>query len=293
MPTPGPPQFDRPVFIVAAPRSGSTLLFETLALNRELWSIGDESHRHFESIPSLRPTQQNPSNRLTSEMATPQVIETLTDSFVADLRDSDGQLLTAMPPHTRPDRIRFLEKTPKNSLRIPFLVKAFPGARFIFLYRDAKQNISSLLDSWRSGRYVTYDRLPGWPATNPWSHLLIPGWRDLAKHSLAEIVAQQWTVTNQTILADLHELPREHWCVIEYDSLLANTGFELQRLCHFSQIIHGPRMVEVASQPLKRSRYTLTAPDPDKWKKNAAELDPVIPSTEPLMAQLRALNADR
>lgn len=287
---PSPLQFDRPIFIVAAPRSGSTLLFETLALNRELWSIGDESHRHFESIPSLRPTEQNPSNRLTSEMATPDVIETLKNSFIADLRNSDGQLFAAIPPHARPDKIRFLEKTPKNSLRIPFIVETFPDARFIFLFRDAKQNISSLLDSWRSDRYVTYNHLPGWPAANPWSHLLIPGWRDLANSSLAEIVAQQWIVTNQTIVDDLHALPDERWCAIEYDSLLANTSGELRRLCHFAQIIHGSRMVEAASRPLKRSKYTLTAPLPDKWKKNAAELEPVIPSTEQTMATLRRLD---
>jgi hypothetical protein len=48
-------------------------------------------------------------------------------------------------------------------------------------------------------------------------------------------------------------------------------------------------MHEVASKPLKPSRYTLTAPHPDKWKKNAAELEPVLPSTEWMMATLRGL----
>ncbi len=282
-------RIDRPVFIVAAPRSGSTLLFETLALNRELWSLGDESHKHFESIPSLRPDQENLTNRLSAEMATQDVIETLTNSFVADLRNSDGQLFAQLPALERPNEVRFLEKTPKNSLRIPFIVKAFPDARFIFLFRDAKQNVSSLLDSWRSGGFVTYPRLPGWPASQPWSHLLIPGWQDLVNKSLAEIVARQWLVTNQTILHDLYKLPDERWCAIEYDSLLANTLSELQRLCHFSQIIFGQRMHEVASKPLKLSKYTLTAPQPDKWTKNAAEIEPVIPSTEQLMAILRRL----
>jgi hypothetical protein len=63
----------------------------------------------------------------------------------------------------------------------------------------------------------------------------------------------------------------------------------VQRLCLFSQIIFGPRMHEVASKPLKLSRYTLSAPSPDKWKKNAAEMEPVIQSTEPLLATLRGL----
>lgn len=283
------PRFDRPVFIVAAPRSGSTLLFETLAVNRELWSLGDESHKQFESIASLRPNGQNPSNRLTADMATPEVVDTLLDFFVEDLVSSSGGRFSQLPPLSRPVELRFLEKTPKNALRIPFLLQTFPDARFIFLFRDAKQNISSLLDSWRSGRYVTYPQLPGWPSNMPWSHLLIPGWQDLRGRSLAEIVARQWLVTNQTILDDLGELPSERWCAVEYDSFLANTGSELQRLCLFAQIIFGPRMHEVASKPLKLSRYTLTEPHPDKWKKNAAELEPVLPSTEALMDRLRDL----
>ncbi len=283
------PRFDRPIFIVAAPRSGSTLLFETLGLNRDLWSVGDESHKHFESISALQPSGESPSNRLTAAMATRDVTETLKNSFVSDLVRSDGRLFAHFPEMSRPKEVRFLEKTPKNSLRIPFIVEAFPDAYFVFLFRDAKQNISSLLESWRSGRYVTYPQLAGWPTDNPWSHLLIPGWQDLVKSSLVEIVTQQWLVTNQIILDDLGELPRERWSAIEYDALLANTTNELQRLCHFSQIIFGPRMHEAASKPLKHSKYTLTAPRPDKWKKNALELEPVIPSTEQLMSTLRGL----
>ena len=64
---------------------------------------------------------------------------------------------------------------------------------------------------------------------------------------------------------------------------------QLRRLCEFSQIVFGPRMVEVASRPLQPSKYTLTAPTPDKWKKNAADLEPVLPGTEDLIATLRGL----
>ena len=283
------PRFDRPIFIVAAPRSGSTLLFETLAVNLELWTVGDESHKHFEGIPALRPSEQNPSNRLTAEMATNDTKETLLNSFVADLVNNAGRSFVQMPVVSRPADVRFLEKTPKNALRIPFILEVFPDARFIFLFRDAKQNISSLLDSWRSRRYVTYPALPGWPGDNPWSHLLVPGWEGLRGKPLAEVTAQQWLTTNQTILDDLSEVPKERWCAIEYDTFLANTGPVLQKLCHVAQIIYGPRMREIASRPLAHSKYTLTPPHPDKWKKNAAELEPVIPRTEALMEKLRAL----
>lgn len=283
------PRFDRPVFIVAAPRSGSTLLFETMAVNLELWSVGDEAHKHFESVPNLRPNRDNPSNRLTAEHASRDVVDTVLNQLAYDLVNADGKLFREQPPASRLAEIRFLEKTPKNALRIPFILKAFPDARFIFLFRDARQNVSSLMDSWRSQRYVTYPGLPGWTNALQWSHLLVPGWQELASKPLAEIAAQQWLTTNKTILSDLQGLPPERWCAVEYDKFIGNTLEELQRLCGFAQIIFGPRMAEIASRPLRPSKYTLTPPHPDKWKKNADDLAPVIDRTDDLMRELRAI----
>jgi hypothetical protein len=88
---------------------------------------------------------------------------------------------------------------------------------------------------------------------------------------------------------DLALLPRDRWCKIEYDAFLDDTPAELERLCRFAEITFGPRMHEVAAKPLKPSKYTLTAPQPDKWKKNARELEPVLSVTEDVMARLRAL----
>ncbi|MGA9827371.1 MAG: aspartyl/asparaginyl beta-hydroxylase domain-containing protein, partial [Rhodanobacteraceae bacterium] len=45
------PRFDRPVFIVSPPRSGSTLLFETLARAPDLYTVGGESHGRMEKLP--------------------------------------------------------------------------------------------------------------------------------------------------------------------------------------------------------------------------------------------------
>ncbi len=226
---------------------------------------------------------------MTAELAAEGTKETLLNSIAADLVNSAGRAYAEMTAVARPTEVRFLEKTPKNALRIPFILEVFPDARFIFLFRDARQNISSLLDSRRSQRYVTYPRLPGWPATQPWSHLLIPGWESLVGSSLAEIVTQQWVVANQTIIDDLKAVPRERWCAVEYNALLANTSAEIERVCHVAQIIFGPRLQEIARRPLAHSKYTLTPPHPDKWKKNEAELEPVLPATERMMAQLRSL----
>jgi hypothetical protein len=46
-------EFDRPVFIVSSPRSGSTLLFETLARWRNVYTVGGESHGLIQTIDGL------------------------------------------------------------------------------------------------------------------------------------------------------------------------------------------------------------------------------------------------
>ncbi len=282
-------EFDRPVVIAAAPRSGSTMLFETLARNRDLWTIGDESHKHIEGIPALQPKNREfDSNRLTAEDAAGKVDRTLRRAFAADLRNFEGLPLDSFARQGAVAKIRFLEKTPKNALRIPFMATVFPNARFLFLYRDPRENISSLLDSWRSGRFVTYRDLPGWTG-DEWSHLLIPGWRDLIGKPLPEIVARQWIVANEAILDDLEKRPRASWMLVKYGDLLANPLEELRRICYFCEIPFGTAMEEAGEQPLAYSKYTLTPPDPDKWKKNEEEIESIIDSTKDVAARVGQL----
>ena len=82
-------QFDRPIIIVAAPRSGSTLLFETFRHARSLWTIGDESHAVFESIEKLNPVFGIcNSNRLLAEDADVDTVDRIRRSFIKGLRDA-------------------------------------------------------------------------------------------------------------------------------------------------------------------------------------------------------------
>jgi uncharacterized protein (TIGR03032 family) len=276
------PSFDRPVIIVAAPRSGSSLLFETLARSPDLWTVGGESHDLFESIPTLHPAHRgHESNRLTEAEATPEVASALRANFLARLRDRQGRPL---PPD--PGAFRLLEKTPKNALRIPFLNAVFPDARFVYLHRQPRENLSSILDAWRSGKFVTYPGLPGWQGL-PWSLLLIPGWRELIGRPLEEIAASQWELTHQHILDDLSRLPRDRWTALSYEEFLADPRGTVGRLAEFANFLWDDPL----DGPLPLSRHTLTVPDPEKWKRNAAELERVLPLVETIAGRVRAFTA--
>lgn len=272
--------FQRPVFILAAPRSGSTMLFEALRTNAGLWSTGDESHQAIESIPELNvATRGFASNALKAVDASPAVVQRLTASFASQFRDCNGQTVV------RP--LRFLEKTPKNALRIPFLRAAFPDALFIQLVREPRPSLGSMIDAWQSGRFVTYPNLPGWPRP-PWSLLLIPDWQELAGRPLAEIAARQWAVANQTILDDLADLPGSQRCLVRYEDLLADRAGQLERLCRFIGVPFGPRMQQLCGGDLPLSRYTLSQPAADKWRRHEAAIEAAMPGIAAVAERLGA-----
>jgi hypothetical protein len=278
------PKFERPIFIVAAPRSGSTLLFETLSAAGDLWTLGGEGHEHIESIPVLQVQHHGmSSNRLTDESATGHVQNRVIANYIRDLRNAGGEKWNTLS--TKPGAVRFLEKTPKNALRIPFFKKLFPDAKFIFLHRDPRANISAIMDAWRSGGFVTYPRLPDWNGA-PWSLLLIPGWRELNGIDPAKIAMHQWRDTNRIILDDLKAMPREDWCAVSYEQLLSNPQQVLQKLCAFAGIKYDERLRAVAEKPLKPSRYTISAPAPEKWKRNEAAMKPFLPETEDVVREI-------
>jgi LPS sulfotransferase NodH len=270
------------VFIVAAPRSGSTLLFETLATSSKLCTVGGEAHWLVEGIESLRPGAPNvDSNRLTAEHASAAVANDIREQILSRLQDHAGQGLS--DPGTR----RFLEKTPKNALRIPFFNHIFPDAQFVFLWRDPRENISSIMEAWRSGQWRTYPQLAGFDG--PWSLLLPPGWRAMNGRPLADIAAWQWHTTNAHILDDLEILPPQRWTVVQYSDLVAEPVGTIAKVCEFLGIPVDPAIAQHLSKPLPPSRYTLTAPAADKWRANEAEIANALPSVQGTWDRLQSL----
>lgn len=274
------PDVQRPVIIVAAPRSGSTLLFETLACSPAFNTLGGEAHWLVEGHEALRPGAPGvDSNRLQADAATPELIAAIRAAAAARLVGPDGAAPSAAA--------RMLEKTPKNSLRIPFLDRIFPDAQYIFLWRDPRENLSSIMEAWRAGQWITYPHLPG--REGPWSLLLPPGWQQLHDAPLEHIAAHQWRAANETVLDDLARLPRERWTSLSLEQFLADPAGTVRQLCDFLGTPFDAALVAHTAAPLPPSRYTHTAPAPGKWQRNAAAIEQVLPGLDPCWQRLRAL----
>jgi hypothetical protein len=271
--------FDRPIFIVSPPRSGSTMLFEALAQSPDVFTIGGENHRLLEvdvASGALGTIARGyASNQLGAADATPAIAAELRERYYAMLTDRAGQ-----PPS---GRVRLLEKTPKNALRVPFLASVFPDALFVYLYRDPREVLASMLEAWESGRFRTYLGLPGWTGL-PWSLLLIPGWRELIGRPLADVVAAQWRTTTRVLLDDLDALPPERRFAVRYDAIVGDPDGVIGGLCRSLGIGWDRRL----GAKLPPARYTVSAPRPQKWQAREAEVLPVVAGLADVIARAEA-----
>lgn len=262
-------RIERPIFLVNSPRSGSTVLFDTLAQSPGLYSPGGESHGLIEGIETLSVQGRGwSSNRLSAEDASPRTAEQLARSFYLSLRDRDGNPAVG--------HARMLEKTPKNALRVDFFNEIWPDATFVFLYRDPRQTMASMIEAWTSGRFRTYRMLPGWTG-HPWSMLLVPGWRELNGLPLREIVARQWKATMEILLDDLAGIPPERLRAVDYDEFVASPRSVVEQLAA-SLELEWDRSVDT----LPISKTTVSRPGRDKWRR----MEDVINDVWPIVAEV-------
>jgi hypothetical protein len=212
--------------------------------------------------------------------ASPETAETLAAGFYRQLRDRDGQ---------RPEgRVRMLEKTPKNALRVAFFDAIWPDARFIYLYRDPHETLYSMMEAWRSGAFRTYPKLPGWP-DGSWSLLLIPGWQNFKRKQLPEIVAHQWAITTEVLLDDLEKLQAERVQAVDYGRLLDSPQSEMERIS--AEL--GLGWDQQLGDTLPLSKTTVSKPDREKWRQLEHVIEGVWPIVEKADTRARRFLAER
>lgn len=257
-------RFDRPIFIIAMPRSGSTLLFDLLKPHPKLYSWGDEAYPPWRAIdPDLGGAYGDDFGP-----------GTVFDAVAVEAVFREG----VAAHHGRlPRRFRLLDKTPPNVLRVPAIAEMWPDAVFIHLVRDAPDSIASMLEG-RERNLGVRD----WPVSNgtEWHFLMPPGWQDHTQDSPAAQFAWQWEVGTATPLTDLVDCAR-----VRYEDLVAQPAEVVEDVLEYA----GSRMsreVLAACRAMALSKHTLSAPAPDKWHARAVEIEPVLDDLEDLRRAL-------
>ena len=277
---------DRPVIVIACPRSGSSLLFGLLAAHPRLWSWFGEAHEAWDVLaPADHPAALGdawPAGYATEE--TRRAAGRLLYRGALRRRASVGL------PVTRLDRlglrpVRFVEKTPKSSLRVAAIDRLFPDARFVFLHRSGPANVASIVEAWermeqgRATVRTTDGRLVTWSLARP------AGWEDHVDEPVPSKAAFQWEACNRAALDGLAGVDPGRLLRLSYESLLDDPTGWARRLCEFAEVDLDPAVTRYADE-LPHAPSTVSAPRPDKWRAREAELAPVLPRLEPMMREL-------
>jgi LPS sulfotransferase NodH len=259
----------RPVFVIGGPRSGSSLLFTILGASSELAHLPGEAHEIWEADyhPALRGWE---SNALDASDVDAKVAERIRRNFL---------LVTG-------SRRRLIDKTPRNSLRVLWINAMFPDARYVFLQRDGRDNVNSLINAWRTSRYRTYElpephRIPGvdgrW-----WKFVLYPGWRQDLDAPLEVVCARQWIACNEHALNTFAELSTGRWTTIRYEDLVDRPVDEVQRIVEFLEVPFEDTLRERAEAIDSTMINVVTTPERGKWRReNPEEIEAIRPLIKP------------
>lgn len=146
------------IFLISTPRSGSTLLMRILNATQQICSR-PEPHL----IPPLahlgfwETVEKAPFDQLQAQIA----MRELVDSFPGGAEDyydacrayCDSLYKKMWKLSQQADERYFLDKTPANALVLPFLMKVYPRAKYIFLTRHPAAIFSSYANSFFDGDY--------------------------------------------------------------------------------------------------------------------------------------------
>jgi len=311
----------KPVFIIGCPRSGTTLLFTILSSSPELWSTYKESHCVWEKF---LPDKRDPmfSMYLTEKDYQAGDREYLEAKYHGRTYNSAGFaravdlfFLNKLRPITKPfmglfnnlvasvkslwlKEYRVLDKTPPNTYRVAYLKAAFPDAKFIYITRDGKTNVSSLIEGWRSTnnerfnfafrKFYDYNsrlNIRGysggvWKFTNP------PGWEQFLDKEvgLEEIAAYQWSSAHKYALEAFDKMSADDYMLIKYEDLVKRSPELIEKICGFIDVPYAGTVKAMAEKPPVVS--TKTKPDPNKWLKNQELIQSIMPHIAEMQERL-------
>jgi hypothetical protein len=198
---------DRLVFLIGAPRSGTTLLARMLGAHSQIYGRAEPhlitpiAHLGYFGKVQKAPYDQNNVEQAIREIVAeiPRHEEGYLDALRAYTDSIYAQLMETAPPGKR----LFLDKTPAYTLVLPFLTRLYPQAKYVVLTRHPLAVLSSYVESFFDGDYrVALDH-------NPIVQRYVP---ELARMVREKPVAHVW---------------------VRYEALVKDPDTQFRRVCEY------------------------------------------------------------
>jgi sulfotransferase family protein len=211
------PNLKDPVFLIGAPRSGTTFLGECLSALPEI-------SYHFEPMATKAGARY--------------VIEGLWTLPKAK-RFYSSVYRWLMRLHMDGD-LRFAEKTPRNCFVVPFLMQAFPDAQFIHILRDGRDCALSLSKKpWlQAASAHSGKREPGGYLYGPYPRFWVEKDRENEFRSTSDIhrCIWSWRQHTEAALQNTARMNPQQLHELRYESLVASPRHEARRIADFLRI---------------------------------------------------------
>lgn len=254
----------KPVVVVGSARSGTTMLGELLEVHSSLFGI-------IEPRFTWRYGNDKKSDMLRADDARPEVIAYIRQQFACQVRESG--------------RVRLLEKTPSNALRLDFVDRVFPDCKIIHIIRNGVDASLSIRSYWNQAAHgikgvnpgklsqrlkeLQWHRIPSyatealrrfapWPLSrlvgpNVWGPR-IPGIQGMLKElELLEICALQWRTCVEAARHCGARMPADRYMEIKLEEM---TLEKFRTLLAFAELREEPALIDNFRQTVDPARST-------------------------------------
>jgi len=274
------PHFDRPVMILGAPRSGTSLIQQVLrgcdgagavaAEAQSIWGVYTHPGPTGWDAEGLAPDQLSYSDirwireRFARAVLPAPFWRRFDKSSVVERQHRlglpewarrlahHGLFIVARMGSSSLANIRLTEKSVHAGLWPELVEAVFPDVRFVHIVRDPRATIDSITRGWLTpGRFETY-RPPQQLAipdgsSDAWNFPLPPGWRHYRCSPVRDIAAFQWTAINRRILAYAED-KSDRFLRIRLEDLVEQPRAQLERLSRFAEFGWQPHLEKFATE---------------------------------------------
>lgn len=274
-----------PIFILSPPRSGSTLLFETMFNFRELYHLTYESDFvWWHLFPYARSNE--PSDCVNESDYCEDSFEQYLSLYINGINNSTMSLDKQIKIKNVIEEgqvLRVLDKTIANCFHLKYLAKAFPEAKYIFLFRDPRDNISSMIEGWpyvdRFGKsqLTPYLKRHKDATISHWTYPAPPGWLNIVNKPLEEICAWSWQQHIKAMLDFIPTLNINDYISIKYEDIVNSPIEVYETISRKFDLVMNDNIYNAFENP-KLSYTTISAPKSEKWKeKNYDQILSIVP----------------
>jgi hypothetical protein len=234
----------QPVFILGAPRTGSTYLYQLVASRFQLPYISNLTNDCFSTAPIIGlAIQHGIAAEITDSSHFGKTLGPFQPSEGSSpmshwfggghpSQDVSNTILPGREKHFQSTLAAceylyggapLLIKNPWNCFRVSYLASVLPQARFIWLKRDIRQAAASDLEA----RYLTKGSATAWNSATP-SNL-----EQLRLRPPTDQVVENQYEFNEAIGESFAAHPETKWCELWYEDLIQSPALELEKLSRF------------------------------------------------------------